>query len=175
MQQLLTRWEDFKAMTGKLQIELVGAQAMINRLATAMQLLDEPQDLLEAIGAELEAAINLRFTTKTDAGGNAWLPVSTNTPLIWESIHGTELPGTLLERTRLMRNSLAHNVTGDAVEVGFSAPYAGYHVTGTKKAPRRDPLFASVNDDLTQGTMGAQDEADVLAVIESFLADAFGA
>lgn len=162
-------------MADKLSIELVGADTLLRRLATAVQLLDEPSELLDAIGAELESAVNLRFATKTDAAGNAWKPISPNTPLIWESIHGTPLPGTLLERTRLMRTSLAHNVVDGAVEVGFSAPYVGYHVTGTKRMPRRDPLFATVNDDLTQGTMGAQDEADVLAVIESFLADALDA
>ncbi|MBX3589075.1 MAG: phage virion morphogenesis protein [Ramlibacter sp.] len=161
-------------MTDKLQIELVGAADMLSRLKTAAQLLDEPYELMDAIGAQLEGNVNLRFDTKTDAAGNAWAPVSPNTPLIWESIHGSPLPGTLLERTRLMRGSLAHNPSNDSVEVGFSAPYAGYHVTGTTRMPRRDPLFATVNADLTQGTMGAGDEADVLQVIESFLSESLG-
>lgn len=161
-------------MSDKLQIELIGAQALLDRLNTAIERLDQPRELLQAIGDTLEANINLRFDTKTDAAGKAWAPVSPSTPLIWESIHGSPLPGTLLERTRLMRNSLTANATDDAVEVGFSVPYSGYHVTGTRKMPRRDPLFATVNAEATEGTMGAGDETDVREVIESFLADALG-
>ena len=158
----------------KLELELVGAQELLQRLTSAAAMLDAPRDLFEAIGAELEANVNLRFETKHDAAGNAWAPISDVTPVIWESIHGSSLPGTLLERTRRMRGSLTHNATDDGVEVGFSVAYAGYHVTGTKRMPRRDPLFASVNAEATQGTMGEQDEQDVLTVVESFLNASLG-
>lgn len=160
--------------TDKLNIDLVGAQELLQRLTAATAMLDEPIQLLDAIGAQLVANINLRFETKTDAAGHAWAPLSDVTPVIWESIHGTPLPGSMLERTRRMRDSLTHNPTNDSVEVGFTVAYAGFHVTGTKRMPRRDPLFATVSEDATQGEMGAQDQQDVLSVIESFLNAALG-
>jgi|JI6StandDraft_1071083.scaffolds.fasta_scaffold505317_1 phage virion morphogenesis protein len=157
-------------MTDKLKIDLVNADAITGPLQRALARLARPRDLLQSIGAELEANVNLRFETKTDASGAPWSPIKPITAEIWAAMHdGQSLPGSLLERTRLMRNSLAANATDDYVEVGFSAPYAGYHVTGTRKMVRRDPLFATVNMDLSQGTLGAQDEADVLAVIDAAL------
>lgn len=161
-------------MGDELKIELVGADAMLKRIDAAIARLDEPHALLDAIGAELETAIALRFDLKADAAGHPWAPLAPSTKAGYERKYKGGIPGSLLERTRHMRNSLAHNATNEYVEVGFSTDYAGYHVTGTKKMPRRDPIFGFVNQEGTQGEMGEQDQADVLAVVDSFLADALG-
>jgi phage gpG-like protein len=161
-------------MADQLQIELVGADAMLKRIDAAIAQLEEPHALLDAIGAELETAIGLRFDLKADAAGHPWAPLAESTKASYERKYKGSIPGSLLERTRHMRNSLAHNATNEFVEVGFSTQYAIYHVTGTRKMPRRDPIFGFVNQAGDQGEMGAQDQADVLAVVESFLTDALG-
>lgn len=163
-------------MSDKLQIELIGEDALLAQVNHAIAQLERPRDLLEAIGAELEGNVELRFKTKTDAAGVPWKPVSLATPLIYEAIHGKPLGGSLLERSGHMRDSLAHNATDEYVELGFggSAPYAGYHVTGTKNMPRRDPLFGIVNMDATQGELGAGDAQAVMDVTDAFLLDLLG-
>lgn len=163
-------------MTDKLQIELVGAGALVAQLNAAISSLEHPRELLEAVGAELEGNVELRFRTKKDASGAPWQPIGKNTAAIYEKINKKPMTGTLLERTGHMRDALTHNATDAYVEVGFgpSAPYAGYHVTGTRKMPRRDPLFGLVNTDGTQGELGAGDTQDVLAVVEDFLRHTLG-
>lgn len=163
-------------MTDKLQIDLVGAGALVAQLQAAISSLERPRELLEAVGAELEGNVERRFKSKTDPTGTPWKPIGPNTAAIYEKINKKPLTGTLLERTGYMRDALTHNATDANVEVGFgpSAPYAGYHVTGTKKMPRRDPLFGVVNTDGTQGELGAGDTQDVLDVVEDFLRDLLG-
>ncbi len=157
-------------MTDKLQFELIGGDAILARLASAIADLEHPQELLAAVGAQLEGNINQRMDFKVDAAGNAWAPLTPATIERYQDLYKGNIPGSLLERTRLMRGSLAHNATDDYVEVGFSTDYAGYHVTGTTKMVRRDPIFATVNDDATAGELGKQDVDDVVAVIDGFLA-----
>jgi phage gpG-like protein len=161
-------------MADQLQIELVGADAMLKRIDAAIAQLEEPHALLDAIGGELESAIALRFKLKADAAGDPWAPLAESTKKAYARKYEGSIPGSLLDRTSAMRNSLTRNTTDEYVEVGFSSAHAIYHVTGTRKMPRRDPIFGFVNADGTQGTLGAQDEADVLAVVESFLTDALG-
>jgi phage virion morphogenesis protein len=157
-------------MPDKLKIDLVNAESITGPLQRALARLNRPRDLLQAIGAELESNILQRFDTKTDASGAPWAPIKPISAEIYAAMNdGASLPGSLLERTGLMRKSLEPHATDDYVEIGFSRPYAGYHVTGTRKMVRRDPLFATVNADLSLGTIGAQDEADVLAVIDAAL------
>ena len=158
-------------MTDKLQIDLVGADALLVQIERTASRMERPRELMEAIGAQLEGNVEQRFKSKTDAAGQAWAPISPTTAEIYERIHGKAMPGSLLERSGHMRDALAHNATDEYVEVGFggSAPYAIYHVTGTKKMPRRDPLFGLVNTEGTQGELGAQDTQDVLDLMESFM------
>lgn len=158
-------------MADKLQIDLVGADALLAKLNKAAAVLERPRELMEAIGAQLEGNVELRFKSKQDASGAAWAQLSETTKALYEK---QGVGGTLLERSGHMRDALTHNATDDYVEVGFggSAPYAIYHVTGTKKMPRRDPLFGLVNTDGTKGELGAQDARDVLELVEGFLGDA---
>lgn len=160
----------------QVELELVGVDKLLDQISAAIALLASPRDLMDAIGAELEANIQLRFDTKVDASGAAWSPIKESTRKRYEHKYKGQVPGSLLERSGLMRDTLAYNATDDFVEVGFSAPatYAIWHVTGTKKMARRDPLFGWVNTEGTEGSIGAGDEADIVAVVDSFLNARFG-
>lgn len=181
-------------MPATLIINLDGDGEVARRLGDVIGALQRPAPLMSAIGARLEANINLRFETKTDPTGAAWAPISPLTAQFhalfgaghagaakpgkdrWAAFRAgqlqAELPGSLLERTRLMRQSLAHNATDMAVEVGMSRATAGgrwqvpmLHEFGTRSMPRRGLLTA----DPKTGQLGAEDEADILAEIEDYL------
>lgn len=164
-------------MSDGLLVQLDADGVLARRLDALEALLRNPAELLGAIGARLESRIQGRFESKTDPDGNTWAPISAMTVELYALFNdGASLPGTLLDRTRRMRDSLASQVSGVELEIGFAVHYARYHVTGTKRKdgsvlmPRRDPLFS----DPATGKLGAGDEADVLAEVEAFLARALG-
>lgn len=157
-------------MSDNFTIELQGSDLMLAQISGLLARLEDPKDLMVAIGERLEANIRLRFVTKTDPGGNVWAPITDSTKTRYAKKYPDGTPGSLLNRNNRMLDTLANNATGDSVEVGFSSPYAIFHVTGTKKMVRRDSLFASLSADYTTGTLGAQDEADILEIVESFMA-----
>lgn len=162
-------------MAGFLSIEVSGLTELQAALDRAVRALDDPRDLLDALGATLEANINLRFETKTDPNGTPWAPLSPATLAIYAAEDGGKRRGTLLERTGQMINSLTHNVGPDYVQVGMSRLTDGgqwalplLHETGTTRMPRRGIFLG----DWELGTLGAQDEADLLADIDAWLDDA---
>ncbi len=48
---------------------------------------------------------------------------------------------TLLHFTGAMQESLVVDASRRGLEIGFAAPYAVYHETGTKHMPQREVLF----------------------------------
>jgi phage virion morphogenesis protein len=157
-------------MSDNFSIELEGSDTLLAQISGLLAQLEDPKDLMEAIGGQLEANIQLRFVTKTDPAGNTWAPITPNTIKRYKKVYPDGTPGSLLNRNQRMLGTLANNATNDSVEVGFSSPYAIFHVAGTKKMVRRDSLFASLSADYTTGTLGAQDEADILEIVEGFMA-----
>lgn len=149
-------------MADRLEIEVIGFE-LLSAIERAASQLEKPGALMNLIGATMEENINLRFITKTDPAGNAWLPLATSTLKRKKGV------GSILELSGLGKSSLGYNlgVDGSFVEVGFGESYMGYHETGTQRMPRRQLL----TDDFNAGTLGAQDQADVLADIEAFLRD----
>lgn len=136
--------------------------------------------MMEDIGAKLESNINLRFDAKVDPTGAPWAPLSPVTVNYWYAEKYPDgIPGSLLERTRLLRNSLAYNAGEDFVEVGTSRRVPGksqpfwqvgmLHEFGTTIMPRRGILTA----DPKTGQLGADDQADVLAIVNDVLGAAF--
>lgn len=98
--------------------------------------------LLDAVSGRLEERINLRFDTKQDPDGRPWAPLAATTRARYDAKDQGARRGTLLERTRLMRDGLNRQVlTRDAI-VGFDRPYAKYHETGTTRMPRRGLIFS---------------------------------
>lgn len=149
----------------------------------AIAALSDSAGLMESIGDKLEKNARLRFETKTDPEGKAWAKLETESELAqyWNArkYPSGEIPGTLLERTRQLVNSLAHNAGEGWLEVGTTRTVPGksqatwevglLHEFGTSRMPRRGILTA----DPKTGRLGDQDEADVLAVIANALGSAF--
>ncbi len=139
------------------------------------------------LGALLERNIEGRFDSKRDPSGLPWAPLAASTKAKYDRAdtvrkgrNAGELRkrGSLLERTRQMRDSLASNAGDDFVEIGMSRlsdngkwNIALLHETSTERMPRRGLFLA----DPDAGTLGAEDEADLSAEILDFLDDVFGA
>jgi len=183
-----------------LHIQLAAGDAQ-RKLADAAERLAHPASLMDQVGAVLESRINRRFDTKTDPTGAAWAPITETTKQFWTLLHGgpkgrarkpgkedwkafgrgdiassQTMPGSLLERTRAMRGSLAHNADDSGVEVGFNRltdngrwQVAMLHEFGTKSMPRRGLMTA----DPTTGKLGAADEADVVRAANDWLSRLF--
>ena len=149
----------------------------------AIALLTRPREMMDAIGAQLEANAQLRFETKTDPNGQPWQPLSPTTIEIYQSDWFIQqnpefrggIPGSLLQRTNLLRASLTHNTGEDWTEVGTSRATKGgrwqigwLHETGTRRMPRRGILLGNP----ATGELGAGDQADVLAIVNDTISGA---
>lgn len=166
-------------MSDKLLIELED-DAIIAAIDRAIAALENNAPMMEDIGAKLEANAQLRFETKTDPTGAAWAPLSQVTiDVFYAEKYPEGIPGTLLERTGYLRASLAHNSGDDFIEIGTSRRVPGksqpfwqvgmLHEFGTKIMPRRGILTANPNT----GELGAEDQEDVLAIVNDVLGGAF--
>lgn len=171
-------------MTDRLIIQVLdyGLQA---RLAEAIERLARPSELMDAVGATLEANVAIRLDdTKADPNGAPWKGLEPSTEKAYEKKFKGDVPGSLLDRYGRskdgpggngLRAGLTHNLVGDdAVEVGFDVPYALYHETGTKHMARRGLLLGSLSygvdgelDGL--GALGDEDRGDVLELVDRFL------
>lgn len=145
-------------MVDRLDIEVTGFE-FLSAIDRAASQLEKPVALMNIIGATMEQNIGLRFITKTDPGGNAWLPLAPAT------LARKKGAGSLLELSGHGKTSLGYNAGTDFVEVGFGEGYMGFHETGTQRMPRRQLL----TDDPVAGTLGRQDQADILEDIEAYL------
>lgn len=168
-----------------LNIELQEAQ-VLRAIDQLLQTLEQPRELLQAIGDKLESNVQQRFDDKVDPSGQPWAPLSPTTKAIYESDWFIQrnpefkggIPGSLLQRTNRLRQSLAYNVGPDWIALGTSRQVPGksqptwqvglLHEWGTAKMPRRGLLVA----DPKSGRLGAEDQADVLAIVSSMLGDA---
>lgn len=146
-------------------------RALLDALRPAMAQLEDPTQLLESIGAVFERNVQLRFETKTDPDGVPWPDLADSTKKSYAAKYKGNVPGSLLERTRHGRDSLASQVMGEVLEVGFGEVYMGYHETGRKDG--RMPARSLLLSDWQTGELGAADRADVLHEIEAFIAERF--
>lgn len=160
-----------------LSIDVTGLAELRVDLVRALARMERPAELMQALGAELEANIERRFDTKVDPDGRPWAPLAESTLERYAEEDKGARRGTLLERTGQMRNSLTANAGDDFVEVGMSRLTDGgkwsiplLHETGTTRMPRRG-IFLSDPD---AGTLGQDDEEDLTRVVVEFLDDVFG-
>ena len=151
-------------------------------LARAQNLLAAPEAMMESIAKRLRVNVTTRFDAKVDVRGKRWPDISEKTRKRYEKKYGT-VPGTLLSRavaedSEDLADSITHNSGADFAEVGFTASYATFHMTGTRKGlPRRDSLFDAIafaGNGEASGTLGPQDEADILEIVEDHLRQALG-
>lgn len=153
-------------------------------IGNALALLQRPRPIMDAIGARLKTNAELRFDAKRDPAGQAWAPLSPKTIAIYQSewfikqnpAFAGGIPGSLLERTRLLRASLGYNASDDAVEIGTSRATAGgkwqigwLHETGTRRMTRRGFLVA----DPKTGELSPGDTEDILEVVVAAISGAF--
>ena len=131
------------------------------------------EPVMDAIGVRLESNVRNRFATRTDPNGQAWAPWRPATvesyPYPGSPAATKDGPGNarLLDRYGTMLDSLSYDANAASVRVGFGQPYATYHEFGTKHMERRGMLLA----DPDQGTLGKEDEAAVLNVLDVWLTD----
>lgn len=153
-------------MSDRFIIELDAEGELQARLGAAMRGMSRPSELMSAIGDRMVANVHLRFDTKKGPDGTPWLPAAESTLAKLRRKNKGQVPGSLLERTRRMRDSLDPSPGEVSVEWGFSVPYAIYHETGTRRGlPRRQLL----TDDPIAGTLAAQDRQDILDEVNDFL------
>ncbi len=156
-------------MTDRLLIE-VDLGDVVPRLSRALDQLDHLGPLMADIAAVLENNVQRRFDAKVDPTGKQWDPLKPSTRKSYERKYRGNIPGTLLERTREMRNSLESRAGDDWAEIGFGNQIAQYHETGTKKMARRGLLTA----DPDVGTLGHDDLTDIEREVAQFLGSLFG-
>lgn len=131
------------------------------------------EPVLDSIGSKLETNIRNRFATKTDPNGKAWAPWTPSTIDNYASVGSSAAKksgpgnGLLLDRYGTMLNSLSYQADAQSVRIGFGQAYAAYHEYGTQHMARRGMLMA----DPDQGTLSANDTADVLGILGVWLAD----
>ncbi len=142
--------------------------------------LDNLTPVMSEIGDRLEEKTRQRFETRTDPNGVPWKPwaESTHRGYPWPNAKTKERleygPGNarLLDRYGTMRGSLNHQADANSVTVGFANDYAVFHELGApnNKMPRRGMLLGNP----TQGSLGADDEADVLDIVNHWLEQQVG-
>lgn len=83
-------------------------------------------DLLDRIGRTLANQTRARFVDGAGPGGTPWA----------ESARAKQQGGVTLTDTGRLRQSVTHNVIGDAVEIGSGVIYAAIHQTGGVITPK---------------------------------------
>lgn len=145
-------------------------------LAELAQRLGDPAEVLESIGNLLETSVRGRAARAVDPDGGRWAPWADSTrenyPFAGTEFAAVDGPGNgrLLDRYGTMLGSLSYQVGTDSVVVGFGQDYAVFHEWGTKHMPRRGLLMS----DPDAGTLGADDVADVLGLINDWLDELLG-
>jgi len=102
-------------------IEAQAGKEIAPRLAQLAARLADLTPVMEDIGAILERNVQLRFDAKADPAGRAWKPLAASTRVAYAK---AGVAGSLLERTRLMRESLNSQAGKDSVVIGFGRPPA---------------------------------------------------
>lgn len=139
--------------------------------------LADPAPVLNSIGMVLENNARKRAELGMDPDGTPWHPWAESTrkgypfagTVAAQGIEGIG-SGRLLDRYGEMLRGLSHQVEGDTVRVGFKDDYATFHEWGTKHMPRRGLLMS----DPDVGTLGEEDEAEVLQTVNEWLDEALG-
>lgn len=103
-----------------------------------------PDRVTTAIRDALLRRAGASFDTKTAPNGKRWRDWAKSTAAGKALVPGASPykpgPVSLLEETGAMRASLFAKTVRGRVEIGFNAPYASFHETGTRNMPARRVL-----------------------------------
>ena len=148
----------------------VNSRALDDVLARLLRGMKNLTPVMDSIGQELESRVSGRFESQSDPLGRQWAPWAEST----KENYPADGNARILDRYGDMLRSLNHKADSSSVRVGFGAVaskagdvYAVYHEWGTWKMPRRGLLFA----DPDEGTLGPEDEASVLDILDVWLSD----
>lgn len=141
----------------------IDSKPLTEVLSKLLKRLDDLSPAMASIGQELESRVSGRFETETDPLGHPWAPWAPSTTASYPSDGNWRI----LDRYGDMLASLNHRPTANSVRVGFGSPEATYHEWGTDIMPRRGMLTA----DPEAGTLAPDDEAAVIEILSTFLAD----
>lgn len=149
-------------MTGvALAYDIRGIARLRQRMA-GLQIFDT-DDLLEAVGVEIESQVRRRIDDeKTDPEGKAWPEWSPDYALTRHSGHSK------LEGSGDLLDSIQHVVAGKSVEVGSNLVYFAMQNFGGKKSD-----FPNLWGDIPARTvLGLSDEnaQDIEAIVDDFIA-----
>ena len=168
-------------MTGAritLEYDTAGLQAALSQAVAALA---SPGDLMDAVGAVIEEAVDRRFDTASDASGSAW-PESQRARL------GLRGGRTLTDSGRL-RASISRSVSGPEVAVGTNLVYGAIHHFGGTIVPRQAGgalrLTGADGESVVAGSVtlparpwleiDARAEADIADVVTEYLRQALSA
>jgi phage virion morphogenesis protein len=120
----------------------------------------DPAPAMELVAAALEGATRNRFRTQVSPDGIPWLP----------SARALAQDGTTLYDEGHLLDSLSARGQAGRAEVGFARVYAAIHNFGGK-AGRGHKTTLPARPFLD---IGAEDEAEIVAILQGFLAEAPG-
>ena len=102
----------------------------------------EEKDILEAIGTEIETQIEERFENQRDVSGNKWKDISQKTR---EYYNKKGIVGSILSRTRQLRDTIESQVNNSQLLTGATKVYAAVHNFGddSRNIPQREFLGLS--------------------------------
>lgn len=86
------------------------------------------QALKDRLVPVVQSLIQAGFSSETDPYGIPWAPRK----------NGGSWP--ILDKTGVMKSTVAVTTTPEGVRAEFAAPYSGYHQTGTSKMVARRPV-----------------------------------
>ncbi|WP_232473714.1 phage virion morphogenesis protein [Brachyspira murdochii] len=97
----------------------------------------EERDILEAIGTEIETQIEERFENQRDVSRNKWKDISQKTR---EYYNKKGIVGSILSRTRQLRDTIESQVNNSQLLTGATKVYAAVHNFGddSRNIPQRE-------------------------------------
>ena len=128
-----------------------------NKLKSLKLSSSEERDILEAIGTEIETQIEERFENQRDVSGNKWKDISQKTR---EYYNKKGIVGSILSRTRQLRDTIESQVNNSQLLTGATKVYAAVHNFGddSRNIPQREFLGLS-----------SDNYADIENIINEFL------
>lgn len=127
-----------------LHVEVFGVDLLHRQILRKIDHVKDFRPAFRRIRDRLQTAAKRQFDTEGGYGSGGWPPLAESTI---ERKRAAGQSSRILIATGALRDSLAGRGTGHterfsshAMQWGSSIPYGRYHMTGTSRMPRREPL-----------------------------------